>query len=94
MNCFGGMDDQRKGLSIISTQDHYQRFSSSQTSDTPRGGSESFQNLISGSVKQSCEVVITTPARCHGSSYGLVNLSGGDNYMYITLVVGNDAKIS
>ena len=69
MDCFGGMDDQRKGLSIISNQDHYQKFSSSQTSDTPRGGSESFQNLISGFAKQSCEVVKTTPARYKTSKF-------------------------
>ena len=79
MNCFAGIDDQRKGLSIIFNQDHYQKFSSSQTSDTPRGASESFQNLISGSVEQICEVVITTSVRCHGISYGLANLSVGDN---------------
>ena len=60
MNCFCGMVDRRKGSSLISSRDHYQRFSPSRISNTPRAGFESAQNLSLGFVEWSSAVVITT----------------------------------
>ena len=45
INCFCGMVDRQKVLSLISSQDHCQRFSPSRISDTPRAGFEPAQNL-------------------------------------------------
>ena len=50
MNCFRRMVDRRKAFSLISSQDHCQRFSSSQISDTPRAVCKSAQDLSSGLV--------------------------------------------
>ena len=36
MNCVCGMDSRCKALSLISSRDHFQRFSPSQIFDTPR----------------------------------------------------------
>ena len=38
MNCFCGMVDRRKTFSLISSQDHCQKSSTSPISDTPRAG--------------------------------------------------------
>ena len=66
MNCFCGMVDRRKALSLISSRDHCQRSSPSRISDTLRAGFETAQNLSSGFVEWSCAVVITTtPRRQH-----------------------------
>ena len=54
-----GMVDRRKALSLISSQEHCQRFSPSQISDTPRAGFEPAQNLSAGFIEGSCAVVIT-----------------------------------
>ena len=48
MNCFFGMVDQQKVLSLISSQDHCQGSSPSQISDTPQVRFEPMQNLSSG----------------------------------------------
>ena len=45
INCFCGMVDRRKAFSLISIRDYCQRSSPSRTSDTPRAGFESAQNL-------------------------------------------------
>ena len=58
MNCFCGMIDRRKALSLISTLDHCQRSSPSRISDTPRAGFEPAQNLSSDFVEWSCTVVM------------------------------------
>ena len=65
MNCFCGMDDRWKALSLISSWDHCQRSSSSRISNTPRAGLEPAQNLSSGFVEWSCAVAITTTPQCH-----------------------------
>ena len=53
-NCLRGFDHFEelvlKGLSLISSQNHYQRFPQPQTSDTPQAGFEIAQNLSSGLV--------------------------------------------
>ena len=67
MNCFCGVVDRRKALSLISSRDHCQRSSPSRISDTPRAGFEPAQNLSSGLVEWSCAVVITTTPRRHGA---------------------------
>ena len=54
------MVDRRKAFSLISSRDHYQRFSPSRISDMLRAGSEPAQNLSSGFIEWSCAVVITT----------------------------------
>ena len=54
------MVDRRGALSLISSWDHYQRFSPSQISDTPRTGFEPAQNLGTAFVEWNCSVVITT----------------------------------
>ena len=51
MNCFCGMVDRRKAVSLISSRDHCQRFSPSWISDTPQAGFEPAQNLSSGFVE-------------------------------------------
>ena len=51
MNCFCGMVDRRKVFTPFSSRDHYQRFSPSQISDTPRAGFEIAQNLSSDFVE-------------------------------------------
>ena len=48
---FGGMVDQRKAFSLISSRDHYQRSSPLRISDTLRAGFEPAQKLSSGLVK-------------------------------------------
>ena len=58
--CFCGIVDQQKAFSLISSQDHCQRSSPSRISDTPWAEFEPVQNLNSGFVECSCEVVITT----------------------------------
>ena len=65
MNCFCGMVDRRKVISLISSRDHCQRSSLSRISDTPRVGFEPAQNLSSGLVEWSCAVVITTAPQNH-----------------------------
>ena len=58
MNCFCGMVDRQKALSLISSRDHCQRSSPSWISETLRVGFEPAQNLSSGFVEWSCAVVI------------------------------------
>ena len=60
MNCFCGMVEQRKAFSLNSSRNHCQRSSPLRISDTPRAGFEPAQNLSSGLVEWSCELVITT----------------------------------
>ena len=57
INCFCGMVDWRKVLSLISSRDHCQRSSPSRISDTPQVGFETAQNLILGLVKWNCAIV-------------------------------------
>ena len=57
---FCGRVELQKEFSLISSQDHCQRYSSSQISNMPRAGFEPIQNLSSGFVKWSYAVVITT----------------------------------
>ena len=68
MNCFCGMVDRRYAFNIISSRGHYQRFSTSQISDTPRAGFEPVQNLSPGFVEWNCVVVIITASRRHKQS--------------------------
>ena len=63
MNCFCGIIDRRKVVSLISRQDHCRRYSPMRISNTPRAGFELAQNLSSGFVEWSCAVVITTTTR-------------------------------
>ena len=63
MNYFCGMFDRRKAFSLISSQDHFQRCSSSRISHTLRAGFESVQNLSSSFAEWSCIVRVTTTPR-------------------------------
>ena len=65
MNCFCGMVDWQKVFSLISSQNHCQRSSPSQISDTLRAGFEPVQNLSSDLVEWSCVVLITATPWCH-----------------------------
>ena len=69
MNCFCGMVDRRKTLSLIWFRDHCQRSSPSRILDTPQAGFEPAQNLSSGFVEWSCAVVITTTPWRHWIFY-------------------------
>ena len=60
LNCFCGIADQRKALSLISSRDHCQRSSPWWISDMPRAWFEPVQNLSADCVEWSCTVVITT----------------------------------
>ena len=51
MNCFCGMVDRRKAVSLISSWDHCQRSSPSRIFDMARAGFEPAQNLSSGLVE-------------------------------------------
>ena len=78
MDCFCGMVDRRKTISLMSSWDHCQRSSPSRISDTPRARFEPVQNLSSGLVEWSCAVVITTTPRRHQqkkSLWGKIKLS-------------------
>ena len=72
MNCFCVMVDRRKAFSLISSRNHCRRSWPSWISDTPRVGFEPAQNLISGLVKWSCAVVITTTPRRLGIEWTFV----------------------
>ena len=65
VNCFYGMVDGRKALSLMSSWNHRQRFSPSQISETLRTGFETAQNLCSGFVEGSYAVKITTTPPCN-----------------------------
>ena len=67
MNCLYGMVDQQKAFCLICNRDHCQGSSPSRISDTSQTGFETLQNLNSGLVKWSCEVVMTTTP--HRSDY-------------------------
>ena len=69
MNCFCGMVERRRTISLISSRDHCQRSSPSRISDTSRAGFEPAQNQSSGLVERSCAVVITTTPWCQYHSY-------------------------
>ena len=69
MNCFCVMVDRRNSFSPISSQDHCQRSSPSQISDTRWAGFELAQNLSSGLVEWSCAVMITTAPWHHKPCY-------------------------
>ena len=60
MNYFCGMVDGQKAFSLIFSQDHCQRSSPLWISDKPQAGFKPAHNLISGFIKWSCAVVITT----------------------------------
>ena len=64
MNYFSWMVYRRKALSLISSQNHGQRFSPSQISDTPRIGLEPKQNLSSDFFERSCLLEIITTTWC------------------------------
>ena len=82
MNCFCGMIDRRKAISLISSRDHCQRSSPSRISNTPRAGFEPAQNLSSGLVEWSCAVVITiTPRR----QWGICILSNNEKFVYLRM---------
>ena len=51
MNCFCGMVDRRKVISLISSLGHCQRSLTSRISNTPGTGFEPAQNLSSGLVE-------------------------------------------
>ena len=51
MNYFCGMIDQQKILNVNSSQDHCQKFSLSQISDTLQAGFEPVESLSSGFVE-------------------------------------------
>lgn len=51
MNCFCAMVDRRKMFDLISSRDHYQKFSPLQISNTPHSRLASVQNLSSGFVE-------------------------------------------
>ena len=59
MNCFCGLVDQRKALTLISSWNNCGGVSLSQTSDMPQAGFESLPTLSSDFVKWDCAVVIT-----------------------------------
>ena len=75
MHCVCGMVNRGKAFSLISTRDHCQRSTPSQISDTPRAGFETAQNLSSGLVDWSCEVVITTTPWRHMTTLVITSLS-------------------
>ena len=82
MNCFCGMVDRRKAISLISSRDHCQRSSPSSISYKPRAGFETAQNLSSGFVEWSCAVVITiTPQR----QWGICILSNNEKFVYLRM---------
>lgn len=60
MNRFGRMVARQKATSLISSRHHCWRFSSLETTHTPRAGFEPVQNVNSSFVQQSCAVVIIT----------------------------------
>ena len=55
----------RSCLHLFSSRDHIQRFSSSQTSNNPRAGFESAQNLTSSFVVWSWVILITSTPLHH-----------------------------
>ena len=65
MNFFCSMVHPRKTFSLVSNQNHCQRSSPTQISNTPQTGFEPVQNLSSGFIEWSCVVVITTTPRRH-----------------------------
>ena len=71
MNCFCGMVDRRKAVTLLSSRDHCQRSSPPRNSDTPRAGFEPAQKLSSGLVEWNCAVVITTTPRVASLLYQL-----------------------
>ena len=60
MNCFCGIINQQKALSVISSRVYCQRSSPLRNSSTPPARFKSAQNLNSGLAEWSCAVVITT----------------------------------
>ena len=68
VNCFCGMTDRRKAFSLISSQDHCQRSSTSRISDTSTVGLETAENLSSSFPEWSCEIVTTTNYSCLDNS--------------------------
>ena len=65
MNCFCGMVDRWKVLSLFPAGSAVSKFSPSQISDTQQAGFESAQNLCSGFIEWIYVVVIITPPRRH-----------------------------
>ena len=72
INCFQGMVEQWKVLTLISSQNHCLRFSPLQISDMPLAGFEPAQNLSSGFVEGSCAEVITNTPWCHKILYDIL----------------------
>ena len=60
MNCFCGMVNRRKALSLIYSWDHCRRSSPLRISDTPRAGFEPAQNLSSRLAEWSFAVMTPT----------------------------------
>ena len=61
----------QKAFSFISSQDHCQRASPSEISNTSRTGFKPVLNLSSGLVEWSCAVVIITTPRRHKPFFGI-----------------------
>ena len=64
---FCGMVGQRKAFTLIFSQDHCHRFSSSRISDTAGVGFEPAQRLSSSSAEWNCSVMISATPRRRGS---------------------------
>ena len=63
LNCFCSIVDRRKAFSLLSSQDHCQRSSPSQISDTLQAGFKPAQNLSWDSAEWSFSVAITIAPR-------------------------------
>ena len=63
MNCFSGMVDRRKLISIIFSRNLYQRFSPSKISDVPGAGFKSLPKIKSNFVEWSWVVKLTLTPR-------------------------------
>ena len=65
INCFCGMIDRQKALSLIFSRDHSQKSSLWRISDTPWRRFEFAQNLSWSFVEWICAIVITNTPRRH-----------------------------
>ena len=94
MNCFRGMVARQKAFSLISSQDHCQRSSPCQISNTPSAGFKPAQNLSSGFVEWSCAVVITTTLRLMTANVLLPFLWSDSNLIFKLLPYFIDKQMS
>ena len=69
MNCFCGMVDRQKAVSVTSSRNHCQISSRSRIFDTTRAGFEPAQKPSSGLLEWSCAVVITTILHYHYTKF-------------------------